>query len=393
MLAEDVALETEKRTLAQVARRNAEQLLWQVNNLLDQARIAAGQMLIDPCPTSIADIMDHVMATLAGVPRRPGVELRCSGQTRVPPRLMIDGQRFQQILINLGANALKFTDHGAVQIATSWDAGWLTVSIEDTGQGIPTDALERIFEPFEQSALNARRNGTGLGLTISRNLARLMGGDLTVTSAVGVGSTFRLRVPAAAAPVTAPMATPVERLVPQVVSGRGAAARVEAQAAPAVVMATTAAAPAAPVVAAPVAASVAPRAVIADDSEDIRIFLSVSLRRMGLDVSLAENGDLAVKMALAEQPDVVLLDVQMPVMGGPEAAQALRRAGFTRLLIALTAGSGDALESDLLAAGFDAVMFKPVSGLQLSNVITGLLTGQRDTRPAASATAKAALRG
>jgi len=147
--------------------------------------------------------------------------------------------------------------------------------------------------------------------------------------------------------------------------------------------------PAITVVTAPVAgvATLAParaatngavRAVVADDSEDIRIFLTVSLRRMGLEVSPVENGEDAVKAALAEQPDIVLLDVQMPIMGGPEAAHTLRRAGFSKLVIALTAGSGDALESDLLASGFDAVVFKPVSGPHLVSVISGLLAGQRD---------------
>jgi signal transduction histidine kinase len=355
MLADDAALDDEKRTLAQVARRNAQQLLWQVNNLLDQARITAGQMLIDPGPTSIADVLDHVMATLAGVPRRPGVELRCSGQTEVPARLTLDGQRLQQILINLGANALKFTDHGAVHLACAWDAGWLTATIEDTGHGIPADSLQRIFEPFEQSPSRARQGGTGLGLTISRNLAGLMGGELTVTSTVGVGSTFRLRVPAAA--------VPIERPAPE----------------PSTMTSATA----------PAMTKLATRAVVADDSEDICTFLAVCLRRMGLEVSQAEDGATAVSLALAEHPDLVLLDVQMPIMSGPEAAQALRRAGYAQWLVALTAGSGDALESDLRAAGFDAVVFKPVTGAHLAHVITGLLATRRDTASPAPA-AKAA---
>jgi len=315
-----------------VARRNAEQLLWQVNNLLDQARIAAGQMLIDPVPTAIADVLDHVMLTLAGVPRRPGVDLRCSGQLRVPARLRIDGQRLQQILINLGANALKFTDSGSVHLSVDWDDNWLTTSIEDTGHGIPPEALEKIFEPFAQSPTRARQrgSGTGLGLTISRNLARLMGGELTVTSTVGGGSTFRLRMPAPAMPVERPTPVPAE--------------------VPAITVVTAPVAGVATLAPARAATNGAVRAVVADDSEDIRIFLTVSLRRMGLEVSPVENGEDAVKAALAEQPDIVLLDVQMPIMGGPEAAHTLRRAGFSKLVIALTAGSGDALESDLLAS-------------------------------------------
>jgi CheY-like chemotaxis protein/anti-sigma regulatory factor (Ser/Thr protein kinase) len=290
---------------------------------------------------------------------------------RVPARLRIDGQRLQQILINLGANALKFTDSGSVHLSVDWDDGWLTTSIEDTGHGIPPEALEKIFEPFAQSPSRTRQSGsgTGLGLTISRNLARLMGGELTVTSTVGVGSTFRLRMPAPALPVERPaplVEVPAVAVAPATVASFSAMAATRAATNGAVV-----------------------RAVVADDSEDIRIFLTVSLRRMGLDVSPVENGEDAVKAVLAEQPDIVLLDVQMPIMGGPEAAHMLRRAGFSKLVIALTAGSGDALESDLLASGFDAVVFKPVSGPHLVSVITGLLAGQRD-RSTPTPVAKAA---
>jgi CheY-like chemotaxis protein len=198
-----------------------------------------------------------------------------------------------------------------------------------------------------------------------------MGGELTVTSTVGVGSTFRLRMPAPS--------VPLERPLPEVSIPSAA-----------ITIAPPAIAPAA----IPVPRSTgngAIRAVVADDSEDIRIFLTVSLRRMGLEVSPVENGEAAVTQALADQPDIVLLDVQMPIMGGPEAAHALRRAGFSRLIIALTAGSGDKLESDLLAAGFDAVVFKPVSGPHLTSVITGLLNGRRDRdRPTPTPVAKAA---
>src|SRR5262249_28510079 len=156
------------------------------------------------------------------------------------------------------------------------------------------------------------------------------------------GSTFRLHVPAAAVPVeqSVPAAPPSSvTLIPPVVAAVSTAGAMSLDSR--VTNRTW-------------------RAVIADDSEDIRTFLWASLRRMGITATMAENGQGAVTMALAEQPDLVLMDVQMPVMNGPEAAQALRRAGFSNLLVALTAGSGEALESDLRAAGFDAVVFKPV---------------------------------
>jgi signal transduction histidine kinase/ActR/RegA family two-component response regulator len=357
-LADERSLAPDKRAIVQIVRRNGEQLLWLVNNLLDQARIAAGQMTIEARVTSVAEILDQAMATLSGVPRRAGVELRPAiVEAGVPSHMWIDGQRMRQIVINLGANALKFTEHGHVQTSMAWRDGWLDVSVADTGPGIPADALKRVFEAFQQVDEGAaRKGGTGLGLTISRNLAHLMGGELTLESTMGVGSTFRVRVPA-----------------------RRAEAESAAHAVgPSAVLQRPGPSPTAPAAA---------KALVADDSEDIRTFLQLCLKRVGLDVTLVEDGRTAVATALAERPALVLIDVQMPEMSGPEAVQAMRRAGLTSVIVAMTAGSGDALESELLASGCNAVVFKPMTADFLMGTVTRLLErGAADAAVVAKAT-------
>jgi signal transduction histidine kinase/CheY-like chemotaxis protein len=363
VLADEPSLAADKRALVQIIRRNGEQLLWLVNNLLDQARIAAGQMSIEARPTSVRDGIDQVLATLAGVPRRAGVELMSVCGPAVPSLVQIDGQRLQQIVINLAANALKFTERGRVHVAVEWDRDWLQIDVDDTGPGMRREILEHIFEAFHQGDESAvLRGGTGLGLTISRNLARLMGGDLTVESTMGKGSTFRLRVPAPA----------IQR--PATQTATAVATAPPAEPAPEPVRAAAAAVP----------STTRMRALIADDSEDIRALLQIFVRRIGMETMVADNGRKAVEIALAERPDVVLMDVQMPEMSGIEAVQEMRRSGFTNSVVALTAGSGD-VEHELVAAGFSAVVFKPVTGDELTDALVRLLglehTGLVRSRP------------
>ena len=362
VLAEESSLASDKRALVQIIRRNGEQLLWLVNNLLDQARIAAGQMSIEPRPTAVRDVVEQVTATMAGVPRRPGVELQSSCAPETPGLLEVDGLRLQQIVINLAANALKFTEQGEVRVALSWDRGWLDVQVQDTGPGISATALAEVFEPFNQGdATSATRGGTGLGLTISRNLARLMGGDLTAQSIVGQGSTFRVRIPARSLDRDASSPADATPLTAATVNSTMAVGTL------------------------PLVGASQLRALVADDSEDIRALMQIFLKRLGLETLSAENGRAAVEKTLSEWPDIVLMDIQMPEMDGVEAVRAMRQAGYLRSVVALTAGSGDQLEHELLDAGFSAVVFKPVTSDELTQVIVRLLE-----RTPATATARGA---
>jgi len=283
-------------------------------------------------------MIDGVVDTLGKLAAAKGLELNAVYDTNLPQGLSIDGFRLRQILINLVGNALKFTIHGHIHIKLKWENEWLEIGVEDTGPGIPQAALEKIFEAFQQSdtSVASTHGGTGLGLTISRNLAHLMGGALLVESMPGKGSTFYLRIPAPQAELPSEMThqpQPSEKL-----SGR---------------------------------------VLLADDSEDARALFKNYFDNMGLSAMFAENGQIAVAIALAEQPDIVLMDIEMPVMDGLEAIQVLRQRGYTKTVLALTAHSSAAMRNKLLQAGFDDCLTKPIRREALKNVLAELLSALR----------------
>ncbi len=192
-----------------VIRRNAQHLLTVINDILDLSKLDAGEMRAVPVPASAAEICRAVADMLRVQADAKNLELSVSVGPGTPAECMTDPVRLRQILLNLVGNAIKFTDHGSVRVSLRHDAGTATITVEDTGIGIPPAQLESIFMPFQQADTSAarRHGGTGLGLSIARRLARLLGGDLTVRSRPGQGSVFTLSIhapPVACAPGTAP---------------------------------------------------------------------------------------------------------------------------------------------------------------------------------------------
>jgi signal transduction histidine kinase len=197
-------LDLEQRRQVGFIARAGETLLEMVNSLLDLARIEAGRMEVLVRPILVAD----VLATLRGMFRPLVTRQSVSLVIEEPPgglAMRSDEGKLAQILRNLVGNALKFTERGEVRLTTSSDGDWVTFVVSDTGIGIPAEHLERVFREFEQVAnpLQANAKGVGLGLPLSRSLAELLGGTLTVTSVPGVGSRFALRLPAVVTPATA----------------------------------------------------------------------------------------------------------------------------------------------------------------------------------------------
>jgi CheY-like chemotaxis protein len=269
----------------------------------------------------------------------------------VPERLLIDELRVRQIVLNLVANAAKFTERGHIRVDVAWRPDVLDVGVEDTGSGIEPEACDRVFEEFEfGSPAAARAGGSGLGLSVSRRLARLMGGDLILASTtVGAGTRFLLTVPATA---VAPLAEP------------------------ATVVAAGVAEPAAPfaaIAAAPVAAGWKPAILVCDDSPDIRQLLSVVLDRAGAEAILAPTGEDAVACAAMRRPDAVLLDLDLPGMSGVAVAEHLRTAGYDGPVIAVTGGGDDLTSASLRDQGFTDIVHKPTPGSVLVEVLAGHL--------------------
>lgn len=339
----DSALGREQRMKnGEIVDRNCQHMLSLVNNLLDQAKIDAGQLTIQRHPDSPRTVVADAITTVQPLLRGKPVVLKAD-DVGVPELLDIDAFRLRQIVLNLLSNAIKFTEKGEISVVSSWSEGELTLAVIDTGPGMSEDAVKRLFTAFHQAdgSVAAKHGGTGLGLTISRNLARLMGGDIKVRGAPGQGTVFTVTIAAAA-------------VAPE---------------------------PAAPVAAVPASATpqAEPRAVlqglvlIAEDMPDTRALVARHLERLGLTVLQAENGEQAIEVALAKRPDVVLMDMDMPLVAGSEATRTLRMCGFSAPILALTAHKSDEERTRALAAGCNSIVEKPMTRASLLTALSAAL--------------------
>jgi PAS domain S-box-containing protein len=343
------------------AERAARSLLGLLNAVLDFSKIEAGRMELDPQPFGPEPLLQEVAELLsAGLGDKP-VDLRVELDPALPDALVGDALRLRQVLVNLGGNAVKFTDAGEVVLRLAvverrGDAVQLDVSVRDSGIGMEPQALERIFQDFGQAdASTARRyGGTGLGLAISRHLVQLMGGELQVRSTPGQGSvfSFRLSLPVAEAP-----------------------------------------APAEPVAAAVAAPAHVPRlpglrVLVVEDNEFNREVALELLRLEGAQVTLAHDGreGVAAVQAAPDGFDAVLMDLQMPVMDGLTATAALRALpGGARLpIVAMTANAMEGDRQACLAAGMSEHISKPFE-LDLVVRVLMRLTGREAAAPAEAA--------
>jgi signal transduction histidine kinase/CheY-like chemotaxis protein len=330
-LTDDLGREQRVRNSAIIG-RNCDHLLTLVNNNLDLARIEAGQLAIERKPEDIAALLDEVASTLGVMAEQKGLALERLVTGPLPAALSLDGFRLRQVLINLLGNAVKFTGRGTVVLEAQWRAGELELSVRDTGPGIPPESLERVFEPFQRVAAS-RVVGTGLGLAITRKLVELMGGTIIARSAADAGTTFEVRIPAAEI-----------RPVPRDVK--------------------------------PPAAAQAPlsgRVLVAEDNESLRELVELQLRELGLHYRIVSNGFDAVEAASADRFDLVLMDMDMPLMDGYEAVNVLRERGYDRPIIAFTAyKDGPAMER-AVREGCDGVVSKPVTIEGLRGALEPLL--------------------
>ncbi|WP_176785684.1 ATP-binding protein [Propionivibrio dicarboxylicus] len=315
----------------------ANHLLGLINDILDLSKIEAGKLALEEIPINIDSIVGDVRALLAERARRKNLDL-VFDTGKFPPRLAGDPTRLRQALLNYATNAIKFTEHGSVTIRISYqseddDSVMVRFEVVDTGIGIDADVLPRLFGAFEQADKSTTRcyGGTGLGLAITRRLAEMMGGEAGVESTVGVGSTFwfsaRLKKGSAAplSPVNAADKVNAEQGIKQRHTGR--------------------------------------RVLVVDDipvNLEITKFL---LEVCGLVVDTAEDGQQAIEAARRQTYALILMDVQMPVMGGLEAAPRLRaEPGYERLpIVALTASALSEEQQECFDVGMNDCIVKPFS--------------------------------
>ncbi len=319
--------------------RSGQGLLAVLNDIIDHARIAAGMMALAEAPFAPAPLLHDVVALFAGRAVAAGITLEAEVDPGMPGHLSGDAGRIRQVVGNLVSNAVKFTRRGGVRVRARWDDPQLVVAVQDTGIGIPAEDLERLFRPFVQAESGSARryDGSGLGLAISQRLSGLMGGGITVESAVGRGTTFtaRMRCLRSAAPGAVPGA-----------GGPRPGLRV----------------------------------LVAEDNPVNQKVILAMLRRLGADPVLVADGDAALAALDTGSFDLVLMDIHMPVRDGFATCAALRaREAATGFLgpagrrLPVVAVTADALSGDrerFLAAGMDDHLPKPVGLAGLAAVLS-----------------------
>ena len=330
-LLDGTTLDANQRDYVHTIRENGSNLLHVLNDILDYSKIEAGKLAIDSQPTVLREIVASAAETFRAKAEAKKLQLITEVAPGTPAVVSVDALRLQQILMNLVSNAVKFTAVGSVRLAVeSLDAtngngrAPLRFTITDTGIGIAGDDLPRLFEPFEQLDISmARRfSGTGLGLSIVHRLVRMMNGRIAATSAPGQGTTFVVDL---SLPILAPSV------------------------------------PAAAAVRAPIAKPFPHAAVLlVEDNPVNRRLARLMLERLGYDPDEAEDGAVAVALAMQRAYDVVLMDIQMPGMDGYEAARRILERTPRTQVIALTAHAMPADRERSAASGMCQHLTKPV---------------------------------
>ena len=349
-------------------RRNGKHLLSLINEILDLSRIEAGRLEIQRLRFSPVQVIAEVWSLMRPEASGKDLELEVTFSTSIPETVEGDPTRTRQILTNLLGNAIKFTDRGSVQLVTGLAEGRegsrIQYEVVDSGIGMHADEIPSLFQPFTQAdgSMTRERGGTGLGLTICSRLVELMCGTIEVMSEPGVGSRFRVTLPVGSLQDVR-MIEPSALTMPEM----------QAVAPPARGLAVLAGS----------------RILVADDVPDNQRLLQMLLERAGAEVEIADNGRVALERALEasehDEPfDVILMDMQMPLLDGYHATRALRRAGYDRPIIALTAHAMPTDREKCLEAGCDDFASKPIDRTVLIETIKRYVNGAKH-RPQARA--------
>ena len=305
-------------------------LLTIVNDILDFSKLEAGQVEIERRAARPGEVMRGALALLEPQAEEKGLWLAMVGEDALPAWVMIDDDRVRQILLNLIGNAVKFTDTGGVKLNVSYDTSSQSILCEviDSGPGISPDKVDRLFKRFSQVDGSTTRafGGTGLGLAICRGLVEAMGGEIGVTSKVGKGACFWFKLPC---PVTSQPAMAINR------AGEVDGNLLEGL-----------------------------RLLVADDNSINRELIRVMVAPHGVDVTEAENGEIAVAVANEAVFDIILMDIRMPCMDGTVAATLIRKGGGPNditPILAFTADDADHLATYAASGLFDDHVAKPIS--------------------------------
>ena len=348
----------DRRNCVQTIHRNGEHLLSIINDLLDISKIEAQKVTVEKLKTSLPLLVADVIGLTRPWAIKKGLSYEVEFAGEIPATIETDALRTKQVLVNLIGNAIKFTQSGSVKLAIRREISYFRQTIyfevSDTGIGMTPPQIAKLFQPFTQAddSTTRRFGGTGLGLTISQRLARVLGGDIAVQSTMGVGSTFTVHIDGG----TREGIEVIENLtVDQLQVGADEQVICEPQALKGTVL-------------------------LAEDGEDNQALIATHLRKVGLDVVIACDGKQAVDQVKARTFDLILMDMQMPEMDGYSATRLLRQTGHTLPIIALTANAMAEDRVRCLDAGCTEYLSKPVSRTQLLRTVARFLKrGQAPT--------------
>ena len=323
-----------------------------INDILDLSKIEAGQLVIEAIEVNPIALLRDVKSIFGSRAREKGLEFEIACDFPVPAQIISDPTRLQQILFNLCGNALKFTEQGSITVALAYleATRQLRYRVTDTGIGMSEEEIGRLFKPFSQadSSTTRKYGGTGLGLCIARQLAQKLGGDVAVSSEKGKGSTFEFTISIGDIdPLT--MATSMRDMQDELIEPQE---RLPAN-------------------------SLSGHVLVVEDSPDNQDLIAKYLAKAGATVEVVDNGLQAVQKASADHYDLILMDVQMPVMDGLTATKQLRDAGYAKPIVTLTANAMKEDRDRCLAAGADDYLTKPVDMGQFSKILKTYLKARQ----------------
>lgn len=353
LLAEE-ELSEDQKGYVDIIRNSGKALLSLINDILDLSKIEAGKIDVELIDCSLNGVLNFIQPLMQAMASEKEVEFKIVTSDDLPSRICTDPTRLKQCLINLANNAVKFTEQGHVYVIVSLEERngepFIRFDVEDTGIGISAEKQESVFEAFTQADESTTRKfgGTGLGLAITKRFAELMGGTLTLKSEESKGSVFSLLIP---------VGIDIENQQHLELADRSnqhdAACQIEKT-------------------------EFSGNILVAEDDRTNQVLITTLLEKMGFEVTVAEDGNIAVDKAMNQSFEMVFMDMQMPNMNGYEATMVLRNKGFSRPIIALTANAMKRDKKKCIEAGCDDYLSKPIVQSDLIKILKKFVKNTSD---------------